>query len=54
MLLRKLKIYIEETGIKQKKIAEKLNVSEVHLSYVLNAHREISPDLEIKINQLIN
>ena len=52
-MIKELKKYIENTGLKKSKIAEKLGVSQGHLSYVLNGKRELSIELENKIRLLI-
>ena len=53
MILVKLRKYIDESGLKKKKVAEQLGISIGHLSYVLNDKRELSIDLENKIRELI-
>ena len=53
MILVKLKRYIDNSGLKKKKVAEQLGISVGHLSYVLNDKRELSIDLENKIRQLL-
>ena len=54
MIIKRLKKYIELNGYKNKKIAEKLHVSNGHLSYILNGRREISEDIEKRIIDLID
>lgn len=53
-MVEKLKQYINNQGLKKSKVAELLECSSGHLSYVLNGHRDISPEMEKKIRQLIS
>ena len=52
-MIKELKDYIKDKGLKKSKVAEILGCSYGHLSYVLNNRREPSIDLEIKIRSLI-
>lgn len=53
MLIEKLSKYIRDSGLKKKKVAEKLEISAGHLSYILNYYRDPSIELEEKIKKLI-
>ncbi len=48
-----LKQKIKNSGIKQKKIAEKLNLSPEYFNQMLNGHVAMSADIEIKVNELL-
>ena len=54
MISVKLNKYIEKSGLKKKKVAEMLDISAGHLSYILNDSRIPSIPLEQKIKQLIS
>ena len=49
----KLKIYLQETGTKQKWIAQKLGISESLLSLFIKGDRELSYNNAIKLKKLI-
>ena len=53
MILTKLDNYIKETGLKKKKVAEKLGVTPQHLSSVLSGKYELSSKLENDIRLLL-
>ena len=53
MIVKKLNKYIDESGLKKKKVAQLLEISAGHLSYILNESRAPSIQLEVKIEQLI-
>ena len=52
MILDRLKKHIKDTGIKQIKIAEQLDISPVYLSYILNDRQKPSIELEERIKIL--
>lgn len=52
-VIKKLENYIKDSGIKQKKIAETLDVSPQHLSSVINGKYKLSLRLEEQIKQLV-
>lgn len=54
MLGRNLKKLLEKNKISAKKLAEDLDVSATHLSYVINGKRNLSPELELKIAEILN
>ena len=54
MILTQLKKYIKDTGIKQIKIAEQLDIGPVYLSYILNDRKKPSIELERRIKLLIS
>lgn len=53
-MIRKLKEYISNTGLKKIKVAEQLGITNVYLSYILTGDKTPSRDLENKINKLIS
>jgi len=53
MVLLKLRKYINDSGLKKKKVAEQLGISAGHLSYILNDKRDLTIDLENKIMVLL-
>ena len=48
-----LKIYIDATGVKKKKIAEQLGITNVYLSYLLHDKAHPSAELMKRIHKLI-
>ncbi len=53
MVLRELKRYIEDTGLKKTKVAERLGITREHFSAVLNSKHNLTPELENKIRELM-
>ena len=52
-MIKELKKYIINSGLKKSKVAEKLGCSSGHLSYILNGHRVASLELENRIKELL-
>lgn len=52
-MIKELKKYIEKSGLKKAKIAEILDCSPGHLSYVLSGKRDLSIEMELKIKVLV-
>ncbi len=44
---------INKTGLKKKAIAEKLGISKVYLSYLLNGKRPFTPELEDRLKNIL-
>lgn len=53
MLIKKLIKYIDDSGIKKKKVAKLLEISAGHLSYIISGKRDPSLELERKIINLV-
>lgn len=53
MILKKLEKYIETSGLKQKKIAEMLNITPQHLCAVINNKLPLSAKLENDIREIV-
>lgn len=51
--MKQLKEKIEASGLKQKFIAEKVNVGESHLTMMLNGKATMPEDVRNKINELL-
>jgi len=49
-----LKERINEAGIKQKKVAEKIGLSPEHLNLLLNGKLDMPEDIRNKINDLLS
>lgn len=54
MLSENLKNIMKEKGITSKELAERVGVSQVHISYILNNKRDPSIDLLEKIATILN
>lgn len=50
----RLKECLRESGLKQKKIAEKLNYTEQHISHVFNGKRKLTKELAIELADLLS
>ena len=53
MIVQKLNKYIKENGLKKSYVAEKVGVSSVFLSQVINGHVSPSKELEEKIRAFV-
>lgn len=51
---RKIILYLKEKGIKRKKIAEVLDVTESNLSMILSGRRKIKLEEYLKICEFLN
>lgn len=49
-----IKTYLEKNNIRQKEFAEKLNITEGMLSYILHGKRRINPRLALDIERETN
>ena len=54
MIIQKLNDYIKKNGLKKSFVAEKVGVSSVFLSQVINKRVEPSKDLEERIREFIS
>lgn len=54
MLGENLKTIMKEKGVTSKELAERVGVSQVHISYILNNKRDPSIDLLEKIANVLN
>ncbi len=52
-MVRRLKAYITDNGLKKSFVAGKLGITNVYLSYILNGQRNPSIDLEDRIRKMI-
>lgn len=45
---------IKERGLKQIHVAEKIGVSEIHLSYILNGKKDMTEEIRLKLLTYLN
>lgn len=50
----RLKECLKESGLSQKQVAEKLNYTEQHISYVINGKRKLTKELAIKLAEVFS
>jgi transcriptional regulator with XRE-family HTH domain len=53
MIVQKLNKYIKDNGLKKSFVAQKVGVSSVFLSQIINGHVSPSRDLEDRIRELV-